>query len=175
MSQRRRRAKVRRSRPSTTRCGAMADSERGATAITRSEIVEARELAAEAKVDASDRTVALLADDYFSDALVLRVRVVDLVAIDKKDHVGILFDGTGLAQVRHDGALVGALLHRAVELRQRDHRHRKFFCQRFQRARDLGDFGRTILTDAGSRHELQIVNDDETQLATGPRQPARAG
>ncbi len=40
----------------------------------------------------ADRAVALLADDDLGGALVLRVGVVDLVAVDEQDHVRILFD-----------------------------------------------------------------------------------
>src|SRR6266478_4347444 len=69
------------------------------------EIVEPRELAAEAKVYAADRAVALLADDDLGHALVAAVGVVDLVAVDEQDHVRILFDRARLAQVGHHRAL----------------------------------------------------------------------
>ena len=49
-------------------------------------------LAEEGKPYRPDGTVALLADDDFRDALVLRVRVVHLVAIDEEDDVSVLFD-----------------------------------------------------------------------------------
>ena len=50
------------------------------------------------------------------------LRVVDFVAVDEEDQVGILLDGTGFAQIRHHRALVRSLLQTAVELRQGDYR-----------------------------------------------------
>src|SRR5690349_24268276 len=57
-------------------------------------IVELRELPMEREPNGSDRTVTLLADDDFSSALVGAVRVIDFVAVDEKDDVGVLFDCT---------------------------------------------------------------------------------
>ena len=76
------------------------------------EILEARVLAEEGESHHADRAVALLADDDLGDALVLRLRVVDLVAIDEQDHVGVLLDRARFAQVRHHRPLVRPLLER---------------------------------------------------------------
>jgi hypothetical protein len=76
----------------------------------------------------------VFADDDFGLALVRRVFVVDLVAVDEQDHVGILLDGAGLAQVGHDRALVGPLLEGAVELGQGDDRDVELLGQGLQGA-----------------------------------------
>src|SRR5690349_1885468 len=65
------------------------------------EALEARVLTEEGQANGTDRTVPLLADDDLRDALVLRLGVVDLVAIDEDDDVGVLLDGARFAQVRH--------------------------------------------------------------------------
>ena len=51
--------------------------------------------------------------------------VVELLTVDEHDEVGVLLDGTRFAQIGQLRALVlaGALLGRARELRERDHRH----------------------------------------------------
>lgn len=41
--------------------------------------------------------VTLFADDDLGPALVRRIGVVDLVAADEQDQVGVLLDGTGFA------------------------------------------------------------------------------
>src|SRR5687768_6199430 len=56
------------------------------------EILEARELTEEGQGDRADRPVALLEHVHFRGPLVRRVRVVDLVAVDREDHVRILLD-----------------------------------------------------------------------------------
>src|SRR5690242_21117894 len=82
------------------------------------EILEAGVLPEEGQPDRADRAVALLAYDDLGHTLVLRFLVVNLVAIDEQDHVSVLLDRAGLAQVRHDRSLVRALLEAAVEDRK---------------------------------------------------------
>ena len=100
--------------------------------------------------------------------------VVDLVAIDEQDDVGVLLDRAAFAQVRHHRPLVRPLLERPVELRQRDHRHLELLGERLHRARDLGDLRRAILALRRRLHQLQVVDDDEAELAVLLREPARA-
>ena len=71
------------------------------------------------------RAVALLRDDHVRDPLALRVAVVELLAVEKDDDVGVLLDRARVAQVRELGlALVAlALFRRARELRERHDRH----------------------------------------------------
>src|SRR5687768_15097149 len=56
-------------------------------------VLEPRVLADEGELDGPDGPVPLLADDDLRDALVGRVFVVDLVAVDEEDHVGVLLQG----------------------------------------------------------------------------------
>ena len=138
------------------------------------EVLEARVLAEEGEADRADGTVALLADDDLGRPLVLRVLVVDLVAVDEEDHVCVLFNRPDFAKIRHHRPLVRPLLERAVELRQRHHRNLELLGQRLHRARDLGDLGRAVLALRRRLHELQIVDDDEAELAVLLVQAARA-
>jgi biotin operon repressor len=85
-------------------------------------ILELGERLQEGQLAGARRAVALLADDDLGDAGLLGVLVVVVVAVDEHDDVGVLLDGAGFAQVAHHGALVGALLDAARQLRQRDHR-----------------------------------------------------
>src|SRR5882672_4288636 len=73
-------------------------------------VLETRVLSQEGELYGADGSVTLLADDDLGDALVGRILVVDLVAVDEEDHVRVLLDGPGFAQVRHHRALVRALL-----------------------------------------------------------------
>src|SRR6185312_16615049 len=63
------------------------------------EILEFRVLAEERQLHRSSRAVTLLADDDLGLALVGRFLVVVLVSVDEDDHVGVLLDGAGFAQV----------------------------------------------------------------------------
>ena len=87
--------------------------------------------------------------------------------MDEEDHVSILLDRARFAQVTHDGLLVLALLHLPRELRQRDDGTLQLLGQRLQRTRDLAHLGGPVLATArvGTRHQLQVVNDDEPQVA----------
>src|SRR5690606_8306129 len=81
------------------------------------QVIEPRVLAEELELDRARRAVSLLADDDLGQSLVRRILlVVVLVAVDEDDHVRVLLDRAGLAQVGHHRALVGARLQRAVEL-----------------------------------------------------------
>src|SRR6185369_14818183 len=63
------------------------------------EVLESREPALEVRLDGARRAVAVLAEDDFRDVRVLAVLVVDDVAVDEHDHVGVLLDRAGLAEV----------------------------------------------------------------------------
>src|SRR5690606_2410574 len=92
-----------------------------ALVAARCEIFKSCVLADEGHAAGADGPVTLLADNQFGDTLVLGVGVVDLVPVDEHDHVRVLLDRTGLAQVRVDRTLVRALLQGAVELGQCHH------------------------------------------------------
>ena len=55
--------------------------------------------------------------------LSVRVRVVDLVAVDEHHDVGVLLETADFAEVGEHRPLVGALLEAAVQLAERDHGH----------------------------------------------------
>ena len=118
-------------------------------------IIELRELSVERESNRSDRTIPLFADDDLRRALVRAVRVVNLVAIDEQDHVGILLDSAGFTQVGHDRPLVRALLETAVELRQGNYRNIEFL-------RKDQEFSKTTLDLA--RIELGVTWDERGDL-----------
>src|SRR5688500_9926792 len=126
-------------------------------------VLETRELAEEGEIDLADRAVTLLRDDELGEALSFRRRVVDLVAGDEEDDVGVLLDGARLAKVGHHRPLVLPCVDAAVELRQRDHRDFELLGKALERARDLRDLGRPVLLAAvaGAGHELKVIDDDE--------------
>ena len=102
--------------------------------------------------------------------------MIDLVAVDEHDDVGVLLDRSGFTQVGVDRALVGALFQRAVELRQGDHRAVEFLGQGLERARDLGNLvGAVVAGRARDAHQLQVVDHDHADLAVLARQAAGAG
>src|SRR5919108_4805490 len=74
-------------------------------ALARGVVVEARVFLLEVQLHGAGGTIALLADDHLGDALDALVRlrvhrpVVELLAINEADDVGVLLDGAGLAQV----------------------------------------------------------------------------
>ncbi|CRI63137.1 hypothetical protein THIOKS11170027 [Thiocapsa sp. KS1] len=127
-------------------------------------VLELGVFAEKGQAGGSDGPVALLGDDDLGDTLVLRVLVIDLVAIDEDDEVCILFDCARLAQIRHHGPLVRPLLETAIELRERDDRDVELLGECLERAGDRGDFGRPILADTGGLHELDVVEHDQTQI-----------
>src|SRR6218665_3189661 len=110
-------------------------------ARTDGQVLEARLVLLEEQLDRAGRAIALLADDDFGHVRLLALFFLVVVAVDEHDDVGILLDGAGLAQVGHQRAFVGALLDRAIELRERHHRALQFLGQHFQAARDLAPFG----------------------------------
>ena len=90
------------------------------------------------QVNHAGGTVALLGDNDFRlifgfgifAAVILTIVVA--VAMDEGDHVGILLDGTGFAQVGEHGLLVAAaLLTGAAELGEGNDGDTHFFCESF--------------------------------------------
>src|ERR1700681_4871624 len=63
----------------------------------------------EGQVNPADGTIALLADDEFGAAFEVGiVLLVDLLAEDEHDDVGVLLDGAGLAKVGEVGTVMAA-------------------------------------------------------------------
>ncbi len=90
-------------------------------------------------------------------------------------HQGIARQAAAFAQIAELRLLFGAALHRARELRQREHRHVELAGQGFQAAADLRDLLDAVLVAAAAPaalHELQIV-DDHQRKAVLHHQAAR--
>ena len=116
----------------------------------------------------------MLGDEDVRLAGARRLLVVDVLAVQQDDHVGVLLDGTGFTQVRDHGPLVLALLGATVQLREGDDRDLEFLGQQLQRTGELGDFllaGFDLLARA---HELQVVEDDQLEVVL-LLQPAALG
>src|SRR5690606_5160309 len=115
-------------------------------AVLGRRILEPGVLLDEVQVHGPDRPVALLADDDLGLVLDLAALLfghvaaeVPLLAVDEHDHVGVLLDGPGLAQVRQLRAVIGPRVDGAVELRERDDRDLELLGQRLEPAADLAD------------------------------------
>src|SRR2546430_1782673 len=97
--------------------------------LARRVVVEAGVLLLEEQPDRPGGAVALLADDQVGQSLDALVAlgvdraVVELLAIDEADDVGVLLDGAGFPKIRELGppVLAAALLRRARQLRQGEH------------------------------------------------------
>src|SRR3990172_9420356 len=85
---------------------------------TTGETFKAGVFADEGHANGPGRAVTLLADNDLGNTLVRRIRLVVFLAIHHQDHVGILLDSAGFAQVGHHRPLVGAFLDLPRQLRQ---------------------------------------------------------
>ncbi len=76
------------------------------------------------QIDTVGWTVTLFGDDDLGVVLLPGLnRPVDRRAVNEHDHISILFDGSGFAQIGEHGlALAAAGFHRAGELRKRQNR-----------------------------------------------------
>ena len=74
------------------------------------QIFEARVFAEEGQAHGADRAVTLLANDDFGNAFFRCFRVVNFIAVDEQNHVGVLLDSAGLAQIGHHRTFIRALL-----------------------------------------------------------------
>ena len=112
----------------------------------------------------------MFADDQLGYAFELCLRVIDLVAIDKQNQVGVLFNGAAVTQVSIDRAFVRTLFWNAVELGERNNRAFHFLGQSFQGTCDCADFiGPVFLV--GADHQLQIIDHDQGWVAVTPSRP----
>ena len=99
--------------------------------------------------------------------------VVVLLAVDEHDDVGVLLDRAGFAQVGELRPLVLALLDRARELRQRQHRHVQLLGHRLQAAGDLRDLLHPVLAAAGADRRASAA--DSRRRSGRARAGASAG
>ena len=112
---------------------------------TQSQIFEPCLIFLKVQLDGASRAIALFADDDFGHVGLFAIFIVVIIAVNEHDDVRILLDGAGFTQVAHHRALVGALLDRAVELRQRNHRALQLFGQHLQPARDFAQLGGPVV------------------------------
>src|SRR2546430_4359121 len=109
--------------------------------LARREVVEPRVFFLEEQLHGAGGPVALLPDDQLRDAfeafagLGVGGAVVELLAVDEADDVGVLLDGARLPEVGELGTpvLAAALLRGARQLRQRHHRHIQLLGERLDR------------------------------------------
>ena len=95
--------------------------------------------------------------------------------VDEDDDVRVLLDRPRLAKVGEHRPLVRALLRRARELREADHRDLQLAGEDLQTAAELAD----LLDPVGARvlgaHQLQVVDDHAGRGRPRWRQPPRLG
>src|SRR5262249_29901780 len=97
-----------------------------------SEVLEPGEFANEGDLHDACRTVALLADNEFGDALRINRRVlvsILLFAVDENHDIRVLFKGTRFPEVGELRPMVGARFRRTTELREYDDRDVQLFRQ----------------------------------------------
>ena len=115
----------------------------------------------------------MLGDDHLGRALVGRVAVVDLVAVEEHHDVRVLLEAAALAQVGEHRALVGAGLEVSAELAEGDDRHLELAGEDLQATADLADLELAVLGVRPAAHQLQVVDDDQRQARrSGPSSAA---
>src|SRR6202022_3803881 len=107
--------------------------------------------------------VAVLGDDQLG-LVALNVRVVQPFPVQEYDEIGVLLERPGLSQVAELGSMVSALLRRAGKLAHRDHRDIELHRETLEGARDFRDFLGAILGSSRTRHQLDVVNNDQPDL-----------
>ena len=102
-------------------------------------------------------------------------REIIILAVDEEHDVGVLLDRARFAQVRQLRPLVLALLDRAAQLRQADHRHVELLGELLQAAADLRDFLDAVVVARPARalQQLEIIDDDHADTLL-PLQPPGA-
>jgi hypothetical protein len=122
------------------------------------------------QLDFVRRAVPLLGDDDLGDALLFDVllplvfRHVHLLAVDEDDHVGVLLDGPGFAEVGQlRPRFAPAFLGRSTELGDADDGDLELFGQLFERAGDEGHLLVAVLESGPRPHELDVVDEDDVQ------------
>lgn len=79
------------------------------------------------------------------------------------------------AEVGEHRALVVALLHVAAELGQGEHGHVEVVGEQLEAAGDLGKFQVAPFGPAGGVHQLEVVDDDEAEVASAGADTPRFG
>src|SRR3954453_5458716 len=104
-----------------------------------------------------------LGEDQLGPAGVLGVGVVVVVAVEEADHVGVLLDRAGFAQVREDRPLVGTLLGCAGELRDGDHGNLELAGQDLQASAELRHLLDSVRPGFVAAHQLDVVDDPHAE------------
>ena len=132
----------------------------------RREALEARVFAEEGEAHGADRTVALLADDDLGDALVLRFRVVDLVAVDEQDDVCVLLDrARSRAGPTSPAACSGRCSSARLSCDSATTGHLSSLASAFSE-REISEISVARFSPLRRRlHQLQVVDDHEAELA----------
>src|SRR5690349_9694222 len=116
--------------------------------------------------DAASRAITLLRDDDFRSSLKLRiVLLIDLFPENKHNKVSVLLDRARFPEVGKLRPMVAASAFRsAAQLGQSNDRNVQFLGKPFQATGDRRNFLRTVLeTLSSSRHELQVIDDDQIE------------
>src|SRR5882724_4167422 len=124
--------------------------------------LEAGDTAAEDEADFVGGAVALFSEEEFGLVAFFGsgVEFEEIGAVDEHDHVGVLFDGAGFAEV---GELRAAFFAfgSAGQLAKHQNGNLQFLGKTLERAGNAGDFFLTIAEAAARGNELEIVNDEQ--------------
>ena len=85
-------------------------------------------------------------------------------AVQQHNQVRILLQRARLTQVTHLGLAVGAVFRATVKLGGCNHRNLQLLSQQLQGTGKLRNFLLTRLYAASTSHQLQIVNNNQTQV-----------
>ena len=128
------------------------------------------------KVGSASRTVTMFLDENFRrDETFLSIFfAVFVFLMDKHHDVGVLFDGTGIAQVGKARA-AAALFDGARELRKGEYGNIEFLRHLFERARNFSDLlDEVVVFDVRRHHKLEIIHNDEAEFAFALKSAATA-
>ena len=104
---------------------------------------ETEKLGVEVKFDFADRTMTVFADDEFGDVsffVIGFVHVIIIDAMEEHDHVSVLLDRAGVAEVGENRARVVATGDVTGKLGESDDGDFQFASELFKTTGDFGDF-----------------------------------
>src|SRR5262249_45137829 len=112
--------------------------------------------------------VPLLSDDDLGFVLeilaLVLVRDVSRLTVDEHDHIGILFDGSRLAEVGELRPVVGTAIDPSIELRERQNGKLELLGDGLEAPGDLADLLLAdIVATPSPAAQLQVVDHDEAQ------------
>ena len=129
-------------------------------------ILETREFTTKSQTYDTGWAIPLFGDVNFSDALLGALfGIIDVIAIDQPDHIRVLFNSPGFAQIGQLGFRRLTLLYRPAELRERHHRDIQLFGQGFEGTSNARNFLLATPSTATYLHQLQVVHDDEGEVS----------